>query len=33
MAALPLPEANTAPMMENGRMVGYTSIRAKPSRD
>jgi aerotaxis receptor len=26
-------EANAAPMMKNGRMVGYTSIRVKPSRD
>jgi aerotaxis receptor len=26
-------EANAAPMMENGRVVGYTSIRVKPSRE
>jgi len=25
-------EANAAPMLENGRVVGYTSIRVKPSR-
>lgn len=25
-------EANAAPLLENGRMVGYTSIRIKPSR-
>lgn len=25
-------EANAAPMLENGKMVGYTSIRVKPSR-
>jgi aerotaxis receptor len=26
-------EANAAPMLENGKMVGYTSIRVKPSRE
>ena len=26
-------EANAAPMLENGQMVGYTSIRVKPSRE
>ncbi|HTD05837.1 methyl-accepting chemotaxis protein [Undibacterium sp.] len=26
-------EANAAPMLENGKMVGYTSVRVKPSRD
>ncbi|GAB3546546.1 PAS domain-containing methyl-accepting chemotaxis protein [Noviherbaspirillum agri] len=26
-------EANAAPMLENGRVVGYTSIRVKPSRE
>jgi len=26
-------EANAAPMMENGRVVGYTSIRVKPGRE
>ena len=26
-------EANAAPMLENGRIVGYTSIRVKPSRE
>jgi aerotaxis receptor len=26
-------EANAAPMLENGKVVGYTSIRVKPSRD
>ncbi|MFI4939368.1 MAG: methyl-accepting chemotaxis protein [Burkholderiales bacterium] len=26
-------EANAAPMLENGKIVGYTSIRIKPSRD
>ncbi|MBC7859968.1 MAG: PAS domain-containing protein [Burkholderiaceae bacterium] len=26
-------EANAAPMMENGQVVGYTSIRVKPSRE
>ena len=25
-------EANAAPMLENGKMVGYTSVRIKPSR-
>ncbi len=26
-------EANAAPLIENGRVVGYTSIRTKPSRE
>ena len=26
-------EANAAPMLENGKVVGYTSIRVKPSRE
>ncbi|HEX7987658.1 MAG TPA: methyl-accepting chemotaxis protein, partial [Duganella sp.] len=26
-------EANAAPMLENGKIVGYTSIRVKPSRE
>ncbi|HJV75646.1 MAG TPA: methyl-accepting chemotaxis protein, partial [Noviherbaspirillum sp.] len=26
-------EANAAPILENGKMVGYTSIRIKPSRE
>ncbi|WP_324781120.1 methyl-accepting chemotaxis protein [Thiobacillus sedimenti] len=26
-------EANAAPLIENGQIVGYTSIRTKPSRD
>ncbi|MCL5061027.1 MAG: PAS domain-containing protein, partial [Candidatus Thermoplasmatota archaeon] len=26
-------EANAAPMIENGQVVGYTSIRTKPSRE
>ena len=26
-------EANAAPMLENGKMIGYTSIRVKPSRE
>ncbi|WP_025916430.1 PAS domain-containing methyl-accepting chemotaxis protein [Herminiimonas sp. CN] len=26
-------EANTAPLIENGKVVGYTSTRVKPSRD
>ena len=26
-------EANAAPLIENGQVVGYTSIRTKPSRD
>jgi aerotaxis receptor len=26
-------EANAAPMIENGKIVGYTSIRVKPSRE
>ncbi len=26
-------EANAAPMMDNGKVVGYTSIRVKPSRE
>ncbi|MES2297588.1 MAG: methyl-accepting chemotaxis protein [Pseudomonadota bacterium] len=26
-------EANAAPMLENGKVIGYTSIRAKPARD
>ncbi|MDQ9168786.1 methyl-accepting chemotaxis protein [Oxalobacteraceae bacterium R-40] len=26
-------EANAAPMLENGKVVGYTSIRIKPSRE
>jgi len=26
-------EANAAPMLEHGKMVGYTSIRVKPSRE
>lgn len=26
-------EANAAPMLENGKMVGYTSVRVKPTRE
>jgi aerotaxis receptor len=26
-------EANAAPLIENGKMIGYTSIRTKPSRE
>ncbi|HEY0488274.1 MAG TPA: methyl-accepting chemotaxis protein [Telluria sp.] len=26
-------EANAAPMLENGKVVGYTSVRVKPSRE
>lgn len=26
-------EANAAPLLENGKMVGYTSVRVKPSRE
>ncbi|MCH8622322.1 methyl-accepting chemotaxis protein [Undibacterium sp. TS12] len=26
-------EANAAPLLKNGQMIGYTSIRVKPSRD
>ncbi|MBU1225092.1 MAG: PAS domain-containing protein [Gammaproteobacteria bacterium] len=26
-------EANTAPIIENGKIVGYTSVRGKPTRD
>jgi aerotaxis receptor len=26
-------EANAAPMLEDGKMVGYTSVRVKPSRE
>src|SRR5512147_2886443 len=26
-------EANVAPLIEEGRLIGYTSVRTKPSRD